>query len=349
MNFHWEMAGHIPDSGLGLAGPVAGYSNGIFIVGGGSNFPEGAPWDGGSKAFYKKIYFFKKQQHKLSSKPETADLPYKVAYSANCSTKEGIVVAGGQNKEGALSHVLLLFWNKAADSLRITSLPDLPLPLSSGAITAMGKDIYFAGGQNASIVSDKLYHLNLKEPQKGWDTVSTLPYPVTHTVLYAAKKSLYLVGGRKRNIEATSTLYKTVYQYDLKEKKWMEETPLPYPLSAPTGITLDDTTLLVFSGDQGQTFHQTEVLITRIAKTKDTVVKNKLIKEKNDLQKHHPGFSGRVLAYNTQEKKWQNIDSIPFPGQVTTTAVKWGTAVFIPGGEIRAGVRTTNIIRGALK
>jgi Na+/proline symporter len=39
-------------------------------------------------------------------------------------------------------------------------------------------------------------------------------------------------------------------------------------------------------------------------------------------------------------------DSIPFAGQVTTTATRWGEDIIIPSGEIRAGVRTPHIIRG---
>ncbi|MGH2643397.1 MAG: hypothetical protein ACRDE2_05580, partial [Chitinophagaceae bacterium] len=58
------------------------------------------------------------------------------------------------------------------------------------------------------------------------------------------------------------------------------------------------------------------------------------------------GYSGTVLAYNTHNNTWMAIDSIPFPGQVTTTAVKWDNEIFIPCGEIKAGVRTPHIIVG---
>lgn len=349
LQFSWSKAGQIPDSSIGLAGPVAGISDGVLIVGGGSNFPNAAPWKGGSKKFYKKGYVFSLQEDPFQALPQRFDLPYKVAYSANCSTTYGMVVAGGQNAKGALDKVLLLSWDSEIKKIKIKELSDLPIPLSSGAIAGTKEDLYFAGGQNAEKVSNQLLHLNLNQLDKGWDTVATLPYPVSHATLYANENQLFLVGGRKRNAEAPSTLYDGVFLFDIQQKVWTEKQSLPFALSAQTGVTWNDSTLLVFSGDQGVTFHQTEELIVKISKEKDSVKRASLMKEKKELQQSHPGFSGEVLAYHTKENKWQKIDSIPFPGQVTTTALKWGDKVIIPGGEIRAGVRTPDIILGERK
>jgi N-acetylneuraminic acid mutarotase len=40
------------------------------------------------------------------------------------------------------------------------------------------------------------------------------------------------------------------------------------------------------------------------------------------------------------------MGSLPFYGQVTTTAVKWDNEIFIPGGEIKPGTRTAAITMG---
>jgi N-acetylneuraminic acid mutarotase len=58
----------------------------------------------------------------------------------------------------------------------------------------------------------------------------------------------------------------------------------------------------------------------------------------------HPGFSKDVLLYNVQTNKWSKIGTIPFDSPVTTTAFKWGKRIYIPSGEIRAGVRTPHIL-----
>jgi N-acetylneuraminic acid mutarotase len=51
-----------------------------------------------------------------------------------------------------------------------------------------------------------------------------------------------------------------------------------------------------------------------------------------------------VLLYNTLTDSWKTIGNIPFDTPVTTTAVKWGNDVIIPSGEIKAGVRSPNIL-----
>jgi len=65
---------------------------------------------------------------------------------------------------------------------------------------------------------------------------------------------------------------------------------------------------------------------------------------KNLLQENHPGFCKEVFRYQIKTDKWTKIGSLPFPTPVTTTAVKWGGTVYIPSGEIKAGVRSSKIL-----
>src|SRR5687768_6652808 len=55
---NWLQQGELPPlpDSLGLAGSFAGTSNGALIVAGGSNFPDGPPWQGGKKAWHDRIF-----------------------------------------------------------------------------------------------------------------------------------------------------------------------------------------------------------------------------------------------------------------------------------------------------
>lgn len=351
LSFHWSYAGILPADSQGvpspgLAGPFAGVSHNRLLIGGGSNFPDGAPWEGGEKRYYDQLYIFKKKKDSLICISHRLHLPYAVAYSANCSTEKGIVVAGGENEAGAINRVLLLNWNNEREDVVVRYLPDLPLALTNGMITARKDILYFAGGENNLGVSNQFYTLDLNDASSGWKKLGALKHPVTNGLLLADDSSIYLIGGRKREIDSTSDLYDEVYCYDLNKREWKQKASLPYPLSAHTGVKWNDSTLLVLSGDKGATFHLTEVLLMKIAHEKNKVKREQLITEKNELQKSHPGFSGDVLAYNTRTDEWKKVDSIPFPGPVTTTAVRWDNKLIIPCGEIRAGVRTPDIIMG---
>ena len=61
------------------------------------------------------------------------------------------------------------------------------------------------------------------------------------------------------------------------------------------------------------------------------------------LQSTHPGFSHEILAYDIEHNRWDAIAVLPFPTPVTTHAFIWDDFIMIPGGEVRAGVRTPNI------
>src|SRR5690606_15601147 len=59
----------------------------------------------------------------------------------------------------------------------------------------------------------------------------------------------------------------------------------------------------------------------------------------------HPGFGKQLMAFNTITNEIYSAGKLPKPGQVTTTAVKWGNEVFVPSGEIRPGVRTPGSLK----
>src|SRR5699024_9604377 len=130
--------------------------------------------------------------------------------------------------------VLLLNWDKSAGEVQIKHLPDLPLALTAGALTHYKDKLYFLGGQNDSLVSNQLFCLDLEAREREWKALPHLPYQVTHTVLYGRARDsvpyLYCVGGRKRNPDAPSTLYKKVYRFNIKEEKWTALASLPYAL-----------------------------------------------------------------------------------------------------------------------
>jgi len=52
--------------------------------------------------------------------------------------------------------------------------------------------------------------------------------------------------------------------------------------------------------------------------------------------------------YNITSNQWTRINNIGFQTPVTTQAVMWDKQIIIPCGEVKAGVRTANILVGKL-
>jgi len=357
ISMQWKIAGQIPANNgqtraIGVAGPIAGVHNNLMIVAGGSNFPDDMPWQGGKKAYYDELFSFHKIGDSLIYTGLEQKLPYRVAYSANCSTPQGIVCAGGENESGILNKVLFIQSKEGTGKVIIKYLPDLPVGLTNASITNFGNIIYLVGGESFQTVSNNVYSLDLGHIKKGWNQLASMPMATSHAVVTVQSNGnhecLYVMGGRKKNIQGVSDLYSNVFEFDIQRNQWNEKQSLPYPLSAGTGISVGNQEILLFGGDRGETFHQAELIIDSINHTQDSGLKTTLIQKKADVQSSHPGFDKTVLVYNTHQNKWSAISTIPFDCPVTTTAIKWQDKVYIPGGEVRAGVRTPEILEGTV-
>lgn len=343
-NLEWGIAAEIPPEegqlrSIGYAGPVAGTNNGVLIVGGGANFPDSMPWLGGAKKYHDELWVYKPEESNF----KLFKLPYTLAYSANVSTGKGIVSIGGENENGIITGVLLTQWN--GTEAVITKLPSLPVAITNAAATVVGDVLYVAGGETKDAASPKFFTLSMGDTARGWQELKELPRATSHAVLLAVDDhKLYLIGGRKKTTSGISDLYASNYEYNIAANEWKERKSLPYALCAGTGVVLIQDYIVMFGGDKGETFHKAEKIISRINAEKDSVIKEQLIKEKIQIQSSHPGFSKELLWYNIKRDEWVVKGAIPFDVPATTSAVKFGDKVYIPSGEIKAGVRTPQIL-----
>jgi N-acetylneuraminic acid mutarotase len=227
-------------------------------------------------------------------------------------------------------------------------LADLPVALSNAAAAVLGRTVYVAGGENADKVSGAMYAMDLDADEPRWDLAAELQKPLSHAVLIGCGRGLWLAGGRKRNPGGMSDLSDAVYRWDTVARRWSPCRALPYALSAGAGVLLDENRLLLIGGDKGDVFHQVEKLIEEIARTSDPVRRQELVLQKARVQSSHPGFSKDILLYDMLRDEWRVYGELPFPAPATTTAVRWGDDIVIPGGEIRAGVRTPQILVGTI-
>lgn len=351
----WEKAAMLPASegkkqALGQAGLLAGVHKDVMVLAGGANFPEKKPWMSGRKRYYSDVFVFEKNDKgKIRPLHKTFKLPYNTAYGASCSTFQGIVYAGGENESGISNKVILVQWDPVGKNIKIVDLPSLPFPVTNASATNHGSRIFIAGGETPDGgVSSKFLSLDLLNPSSGWRQLADLPRPVSHSVMVVQSNGendlIYVIGGRKRNTGGISDLYKSVYAYDFIKNQWREQLSMPYALSAGTGIAVGRNFILMFGGDKGETFHKAESLISAINMEKDEQKKAQLNSEKIKVQSSHPGFSKEVMSYSTLDHRWIKVGCVPYEVPVTTTAIKWDEYVVIPSGEVKAGVRSPQIL-----
>lgn len=333
---------------LGIAGPLAGVHQGCVLIGGGANFPEKMPWENGKKMYYSTLSVYK--LNNLDEAPLSVQLPFTTAYGASCSTPKGIVYAGGENENGLSNKVLLLQCDEKTRKVTISYLAELPKAITNASLVFYEGMVYLLGGETSLGTSSGFYCLDLDSRTGQWKQLPSLPVAVSHAVTVSCDGmgNIFLIGGRAKNGTGISSIYSSLFQYNIKEKNWNKKQTLPYTLSAGTGIAVNTNYLLVFGGDKGETFSQVEKLLAAIQNEKDEQKKKDLIERKNAIQSNHPGFSNEILLYNIARDTWTSVGLIPFETPVTTIAIKAGNQIIIPSGEIKAGVRASRILTAEL-
>lgn len=356
-SINWKIAAELPagnarERAIGVAGPVAGIHNHVLILAGGANFPDSMPWDGGKKKYFDDVYVYELRKSSLHLLQRSQKLSSKIAYPASCSALSGIVYAGGENEKGISDEVFHLHWDKKTSSVVSTALPKLPIAVTNASAVSVGNNIYIAAGETSEGVSDQFLFLNLNDKALGWQKLPKIPQSVSHAVMVVQSNGIndciYLIGGRRKNNNGISDLYTKVFEFDFSKMEWKEKQALPYALSAGTGAALGSNEILLFGGDKGKTFHETELLIAAINAEQDNSKKQELILQRNRIQSTHPGFSNEILRFNIKKNEWVLDGKIPYAVPVTTTAVKWNDCFLIPSGEIRAGVRSPYILSAKL-
>ena len=348
----WIKSARLPDVGgkdnLGVAGPMVGVFGDSLIIAGGANFPEGMPWEGGKKIFQNQVYLYSIDGEGLRFQKQF-DLDRGIGYSANFDFEHKLYSAGGEDENGALSQVSCYSLSPSA-GLQKTKLPDLPVPLSNGGLSGNKDHLYFIGGENSEFVSDKIYGLDLNDEPSGWKEIMNLPYPISHAVVVGdLGEKIYVLGGRKRNLNSRSDIYDSVLEIHVGEDRSIRAiTKLPRTVAAGTGI-YHQGRIFVFGGDDGSTFHQVEDALGAIQLESDSSKREKLIEAKNKLQVNHPGFSRENWVYDISTGSWFKGEDMRGISPVTTTAIMKDQLIIIPSGEVRAGVRTNEILVGRLR
>lgn len=359
----WTLAAELIDTNgnrsLGFAGAINAIDNDVLIVAGGANFPDKMPWDGGKKYYANEIQVLQKTAEGYTwNRAVKSKLPMPVGYCGYTSTPKGIVYAGGENNDGFTNKTYLLRWDAVKEDVTVKQLPDLPNAVTNIALTSIGDIVYAVGGDLQSISSNAFLSLDLSKETPEWVGMPDLPIALANSVLIVQEnkhgKGIYVIGGRAKTAQGISNLHHTTFVFNFQNQKWQSAAPISdgknvTNFSAGAGVAIGNHLILITGGDDGKTFNKIENYLSRIAKSNNEEVKNKLIKEKNEINVNHTGFYRGMLLYNTLTNAWTKIGELPFLAQVTTKATMWDGKIVLSNGEVKPGIRTPNVMLGTIK
>jgi SSS family transporter len=337
----WSELPPLPDP-YGFAAPIVGVADGALVVSGGTNFPDGRPWDGATKVWHDRIFVLRNPDGEWQALEQR--LPRPLAGALSLTVPAGILVIGGGDQAAHYRDVYLLRLD--GEKIRIEEFPPLPKPLALASGAVLGNAVYIAGGISepfAMETSKAFYALdwNAKPTERSWRELESWPGPGRMLPAAAAQDGgFYLFGGVDLAPGPDGTPVRTyltdAYRYEPK-LGWRQVRDLPRHAAAAAtpAPTLGNAHVLLLGGDTGE-------LASRVAEIK------------ND----HPGFSREILAYHTITDTWATSGNLPrdlgpdpanrpnegrWPPAVTG-AVWWRDRLVVPSGEVRPGVRTPRVL-----
>ncbi len=330
----------------GLAGAFTGIHEGMLIVAGGANFPEGPAWNGGKKVYHSQVYLLDLQSSKwIENNLFLLDSP--VAYGLSLSTEQGLFCLGGERYGESTNETFILKWNQKTRELLQEPLPSLPLPLANLSGDVLDGSIYIAG---TSVLGKKIFaRLNLDDIASGWQELKPWPGPPrTHAVGLVQNDGetncFYLFKGRYKAGQAdTTTFLSDSWVYNPKKEEWTAIKPSKdsnFPNAAGTGVATGANHILLIGGDAGLIFNQIEQLNARLSLDSSASF---ISFRRDSLMKYHPGFSSTIWAFHTITQTWTEFGEIPHTPPVTTQAVKWDNKIILTSGEISPCIRTDAI------
>ena len=363
----------------GVASPFVGVHGNVLLVGGGANFPDKMPWEGGAKVWWDTIAVLEKSRDGTTRwvTDKTFKLPRRIAYGASASTPDGVICAGGSDAERCYADVFLLSWDAAARTVRTTPLPAMPQPLANMAGALVGNVFYIAGGQHltkGAVATSVFWALDLSKRGKPaeftWEVLPTWPgaarvLPVAVAQNTARGAAFFLFSGRVPHAGQPTEILRDAYVFEPAVQAWRKLPDIGggagFSVMAGTAAPAGKEEILLIGGDRGDLFleleaHDLAIEATRakLAAAATPVERAKLEREiaerlaaKKKIYESHPGFGREVFSYDTARNVWRVVSRVPaeVAPPVTTTAVVWDRAVVIPSGEIRPGVRTPAVVR----
>ena len=363
----------------GLAGAFSGVHNDALIIAGGANFPKGLPWkkmsDGTTpeKVYHRDIYVLPE-----GGMWHISDLKLPVGYSYGVSIQldEGLLCIGGEWREYKeksfstyRSDKVFLIKHVGNGKLSIdgNSYPDLPEGVSGMAGAKIGDYIYLTGGNNGTTETKNFWRINIRD-RDNWEPLESWPGPArSHLITVAQsdgrKPCLYVFSGRYNDAEKGWQFLTDGYKYDPDVGSWSRVAEIvtnlsdmePVCVMAAPGIAIGANHIAIFGGASGRLFHKVEEEIPHRIAQLEAVGRTEEARHVESMRwepyENHPGFSRDILVYHTITDTWEKAGTFPESvvdgrsagSYVTTSAVRWGDKIVIPGGEVRPGVRSPKI------
>ena len=329
-SFEWGQLTQLPDK-QGFAAMFAGVSGNSLVVAGGTNFPRGFPWEGGTKVWYDHIFVL--DEPKGTWRIAAEKLPRPLGYGVSVSWNDMVICIGGSDLSRHYADVFSLRLVKG--NVLIQPLPSLPQPCANMCGGLVGTRIFVAGGTSSPDATQAMrtfWCLDLSVPPEKmqWEMREPWPGPDrSHAISASLNGEFYLISGfrwqadQQGKPQRLSPFQTDVFRYSPDNAKggvWRQLADLPRALgAAPTpAMVREPANIYVIGG-----------IDDSVALPDPST---------------HPGFPQDVYGYDAKTDKWSLVTKMPTgSSRVAVPSAVWGNRYLIVNGERAPGRRSPEI------
>ena len=351
---------------LGAEGVSAAYAGMLgqrLIVAGGCNFPDTPAADGGHKKYYRDIYLLEDPIGKPAAWRKVGELPKAAAYGVSVTVGDGIICAGGRNNTERLTDVWRLSWDSKADTVRIETLPPLPVAIDNGCGAVYHKLLYIAGGFADAAEQCKAFvlHLDKLNAPGAWEPLPDFPgqpriQPVGIIQNCAEEVCFFVVGGYSpAHEDVRAQAHSNALYYSQRERQWHVTADItnrqgePQAFVGAVGFPSGSHHLALLGGVNKAIFERElnrPYLLAEALAAGDTATVRNLQDESAHYMRHPPTwyhFNNQLFFYHTITDTWSLGQSAPCLAKAGAAAVPYKDRWLLVCGESKPGVRSHEV------
>lgn len=351
-----------PEAGFtkGVSGAFGGALDDWIIYGGGCNFPDAGPLDGGKKKFYHSVYALRESESGVWETKRIGALVEAIAYGTSIPSAGGdsLYFVGGTNGTAALPTILIL----TLDSSDKPNISPMSFTLPHGWFEGSGAhyldSLYLCGGwRSPGEAMDSVLRVNLSNGESTY--ISPLPDGARiQPVSFVCNGYLYLFGGFRPSGEGIPPyMHQKGYRLSLSQPNngWEEIANTP---------TLEvDGRKLLFVGSSVAYEPQThkvyvaggvdwDIFEEAIIRSYDQSIAMKngdevALQRFNTAHRHYMTmkpeayhFMPHIITYTPETGLWTVVATNPAFATAGTALIARPNDLYIIGGERKPGVRT---------
>ena len=344
----WNLETTVPpqlgyDKNIGLAGMIYGNIGDYLIFGGGSNFPNGSPIEGGKKIEYSDIYLYKQVDNTLVLMDQI-QFSYPFSYGASTTTDDTLYFITKKNNTESDIVALTVSHNK----LQFSILDTIAYSLENIILEYYNNTLIFGVGTVAGTLSTALYSYDLET--KIIHNLGDFPGNKRSQALsFLHQDSLIIYGG------GADLTYFDGFKFDLVNKTWSKLSDI--------GIADKDNNTVHFSllGSRWLPINECELLtlggfnkdIWRWAVHNLSTLKGDYLEEFRtmyfSMDEEEYKWNREILVYNHITDSWRLLDFFSFSAPCGHGFVKINDTLYSIMGEVKPAKRTNKIFSAKIK